>query len=161
MLGMAGKGLAVPITYNVGGTFNDGGSLVGTFEVDSSTGLLGNITNWNLTTSRGSSGISEFTYNSFTSSMLINMATLPLTWSGSLLDSRTLYLSGYTPSLDNPGPYSIGSLFENAWVGSSSMSRMGSGAGTVATPEPATLLLIGSGLVSLAGWRWKKGNFHS
>ena len=167
-LGIAGQAQAVSMTYNVVGSFNDGGSLLGTLDIDSSAGWVGNITNWNLTTSGGSSGISGFTYNLSTSAVLLNTAALTitstLTTTGSLMASRSLSFSGYSPTLNNPGPYSIGSIFENVRVGFSSTSRIGSGSGVSpvsgsgvsSVPEPTSLLLLGSGLAGLGAWRYRK-----
>ena len=150
MLGMAGKVQADSIPYVVSGTFDDGGMLSGTFSVDS-TAILP-VTAWNLITSGGSSGISGFTYNNITSLLLVNVGA----WTLATNFGRVLSLSGYSPSLvGNTGPYEIRNIFEaSGWV---ARSNANSGSGSAAAvPEPASMLLFGSGIAALGALRYRK-----
>ena len=152
MLGMAGKVQADSIPYVVSGTFDDGGMLSGTFSVDST--ALFPVTAWNLITSGGSSGISGFTYNNSTSLLLVNVGA----WTLSTSLGRVLSLSGYNPSLfGNTGPYEIRNIWEaSGWVARSN-ANSGSGSAVAAVPEPASILLFGSGIAALGALRNRKG----
>ena len=168
----AGQAQAVPTPYKVSGTFNDGGSLTGTLEIDSSAFFVGFISNWNLTTIGGSSGITGATYDSSNSSIgffgLQNTANQTVLFSGNIFGSnRTLELANYTPTLNVASPsYAIGSIIETQKTVSggffnrktTTVTNLGSGNANnpVATPEPASLILFGSGLAALGYWRYRK-----
>lgn len=67
--------------------------------------------------------------------------------------SETLGSSIVTSMLRFEGVYSEGQVFSDNWFAVSEIQAYGP---STAVPEPATMLLLGSGLIGLAGYGRKK-----
>jgi hypothetical protein len=171
LFGTFGQAHAVPMQYDVSGTLSGGGLLTGSMEIDSDAGWLNNIipTTWTFMTSGGidpnGNAISNFTYSPLSSSLLFNSAVL--TFIGDLSTGRSLTFSGYSPLLNEPGPYAIGSIKESykysnsGQIGNFTFThniidvRTGSGS-AASLPEPASILLFGSGIAALGALGYRK-----
>ena len=168
LFGTFGQAHAVPMPYKVNGTFSDGGLLSGSMEIDSDAGPLNYIvpTSWSFMTSGGvdpiGNSISNFTYNPLSSSLLVNFSFLSLIFTD-FGTGRSLIFTDYSPLLNQPGPYSIGSITESynyaypTRFGTFNLPAKRDGSGTAASlPEPASVLLLGSGFAALGALRYRK-----
>ena len=168
ILGMAGSANAISYVYSI----NAGNWLSGTIDIDTSSSSNFNansVTSYDLNTTAWShpnvGPISAYNWTPSTSSIGANFSFLT-TINSSL---RSLSFAGWNPLLNNNsvGPYTFTanegyqySQTINTRFGSFSITRTGtrgstSGSG-VSTPEPASLLLFGSGLAALGYWRYRK-----
>ena len=174
VFGMAAQAQADSMFYAVEGTLSGGGQITGTMEIDSGAGPDNYIapTTWMFMTSGGvdpnGNSISNFTYNPISSSLIFNFAVL--TFIGADPSTgRSLVFTGYSPSLNQPGPYAIGLIAETYKYTSSfqccgdrtitfdkTTARLGSGS-AASVPEPASVLLLGSGIAVLGALRYRKG----
>lgn len=170
---LCGQAQAVPMSYNVNAILSGGGLLTGSMEIDSGAGPFNYIapTTWTFMSSGGvdpiGNPISNFTYNPISSNLIINFSALSLILTD-VGTGRSLRFRDYNPLLNEPGPYSIGSIVETYKYSTSSQFfgqtftydkfAVRDGSGTVASvPEPASVLLLGSGLASLGALRFRKG----
>lgn len=174
LFGTFGQAHAVPMPYDVNGTLSGGGLLTGSMEIDSDAGPFNYIvpTTWTFLTSGGvdpiGNPISEFTYSPLSSSLIFNFSALSLIFTD-FGTGRSLTFTDYSPLLNQPGPYSVG-LIAETYKYSTSYQFFGQtytydkvavrdGSGTAASlPEPASVLLLGSGLAALGALRFRKGN---
>ncbi|MCA9497910.1 MAG: PEP-CTERM sorting domain-containing protein [Nitrospirales bacterium] len=173
VFGLVGQAHADPMLYAVNGTLSGGGQITGSMEIDSDGGPGNYIvpTTWMFMTSGGvdpnGSPISNFTYSPTSSSLLFDLALL--TFIGTDFSTgRSLTFAGYSPLLNQPGPYAIGSITET-YKYSNSFQILGrtfthdefatrDGSGSVASlPEPSSAILLGSGLAALGALRYRKG----
>jgi hypothetical protein len=171
VIGMAGQAQAVRST--VTGNFNEGGRLSGILDIDSSPGCCINyVIDYTLTTSGGTdasgNAVSSFIYTSGNSNLRVNSSSQ--TYVFDTLSSpviRQLRLIGYTPTPSNPGFYGISTISErynylyttNSGISfnrTTTRSNSGIGPGSANIPEPASLLLFGTGLAGLGLWRYRK-----
>ena len=158
VLGLAGQAQAMPYQWDIDGIFNDGGTLKGTLTIDHTD--LNPIQDYNLTTAGGSWGGIGLNYSPGIlppTFILTNSPTQSAFRITIGFADSTLRLSGFTPSLSQAGPYAISSISEVQRVGFFRKKVVAARKGNaVATPEPGTILLFGSGLAGLGLWRLRK-----
>lgn len=176
LLGMVSQVQAISTTYNiVDGLFEDGGTINGSITLDVGPGIGGanRLIDFNLTTS-AFGAFSGFNYTPGTTD-----APPTRSFNGRVrLQTNTLQPAGanfrrlvlrFNPNLNTNAALSGSPLL----LGGNSRERInfpggpstnftrdavsgGGGGSAVATPEPGTILLFGSGLLGLGLWRYRR-----
>ena len=168
LLGMVGQAQAIPVTYNVNGIFDDGGTLNGTVDIDTDPAVANAARIGDVSLTVSDNGV--FTMLTYTqvSSVVTNdndVTRLSIT-SGAALPAgailRELVLN-WAPELNGggTGPFAFdlnapASRERFRIPGQPNPSRILVSGSAVATPEPGTILLFGSGLLGLGLWRYRK-----
>jgi hypothetical protein len=164
VLCLAASGWAVNITWTVSGTFDDGGTVYGTYVYDATANLYSSI---NVTTTAGS--VLGGSYYSYLNPCCGDISNFLLFVTSNASDlTGTPVLSAYiaAPMTNNGGtiPFLIGGPFysEESCADASCTGPAGperylvSGGVSAPTPEPGTLALVGSGLIGALGTMRRK-----
>lgn len=163
LLGMVSQAQAVPMTYNVTGTFNDGGALMGTIDIDNAGPPF--VTDYDLMTSAGST-LGAFNYNTGNTDIIFGSQNSPNVTIvsntpigvGRTLNFGFLLLPDWSPDLSTPSTVYTAGVRESLinFGGINFREAASTAASTAAVPEPGTILLFGSGLLGLGLLRYRK-----